>query len=537
MKRIGLGSILAAGVALAACAPANKSIVEVGEPQPFNPPGGDGAAKPAESGLALEFEALEIKGITFSPAALDFAEMPGNGTYVKRSIADQKKKADKAKGAAKLSEGKDLALVLWYTPPTGEPKEIKKQLKAQREQALVVLTAIAADPAANEDLLSAYATAEQAVGDKGKAAAAWDKVITKFPKSPKLVRYQALRDYLALQARQPLPFPLPEKLEGAPYELAYVAAWSKFRAADKAGALAAINAAAKGWTNLETLPAVRRDVMIIYARSGGDANEAYALLEELAKKDKGDMGRSSEALADAYSYAGEYDASSTLRDKQATGAAPARVGEIRLAQALVNYRLLRPDVAADAALAAWTAVQDPAAPVELREAVAKQIVNFGMIFHSEYAKTHDPRFAAPAKKLYTTYLTIPGRPDAAKVQGELLPNLDSTIKTYGAGAAGAAGGLLDQQTVQRHVGSYLEQVGACFEAQLQGDPTLTFTGKLVFVVGADGKVSDAKFEGPAEADKGAAVGKCIVARAGTWSFPASGTPAKVSYPFSFKPAK
>ena len=54
---------------------------------------------------------------------------------------------------------------------------------------------------------------------------------------------------------------------------------------------------------------------------------------------------------------------------------------------------------------------------------------------------------------------------------------------------------IDQQTVQRHVGSYLEQVGACYESQLQGDPALTFAGKLTFVVGADGKVSDAKLDG------------------------------------------
>jgi hypothetical protein len=117
-----------------------------------------------------------------------------------------------------------------------------------------------------------------------------------------------------------------------------------------------------------------------------------------------------------------------------------------------------------------------------------------------------------------------------------VPNLDTTIKTY-SGATPPAGAL-DQQTVQRHVGSYLEQVGACYEEQLQGDPALTFTAKLSFVIGADGKVSDAKVEGATEGDMGApAVAKCLTARAGAWLFPASGTAAKVSYPFNFKPAK
>jgi hypothetical protein len=535
-----MGSVLAMGVALAACAPANKSIVEVGEPQPFTPPGGD-AANPAEvAAQAIDFEPLDIKGITFSPGALDDAELPGNGVTVKRSIADQRKRAGKAKGAAKLTEGKDLALVLWYTAPSGEPKEIRRQLKAQRAEALTVLTPLAADPAATEDILAAYAAAEQSVGDEGKAATAWDAVITRFPKSGKLARYHALRDYLALKGRQPLPFPLPEKLDGAPYEASYVSAWVKYRGGDKAGAVADITRAAKAWTNLETLVSLRRDIMLIYSRAGGDPAAAYALIEEVSKKDKGDMQKIGDALADAYGYAGEYEAASALRDKLAGGAAGGRLAEIRLAQSLVSYRLLRPGDAADGALAAWKEVQGAgdAAPVELREAVAKQIVSFGMIFHSEYAKTHDLRFADPAKKLYAAYLGIPGRADSGKVKDELVPNLDTTIKTYSAAGATPPPGALDQQTVQRHVGSYLEQVGACYESQLQADPALAFTGKLVFSVGADGKVSDAKVDGAAEGDKGApGVAKCLAARAGAWLFPASGTAAKVSYPFNFKPAK
>jgi hypothetical protein len=522
------------GVALAACAPPNKSIVEVGEPQPFTPPGGTAAAKPAEA-TPIDFQPLEIKGILFSPGALDYPELPGNGTTLKRSIADQRKKLQKSKGAAKTTDSKDLALLLWYVaPPAGEPKEVRKALKAQRAEALTILTPLAAEGNVSEDVLAAYAAAEQGVGDEGKAATAWEALITKFPKSAKLARYQALRDYLALKARQPLPFPVPEKLEGAPYEFAYVSAWVKYRAADKAGAVAALTVAAKGWTNLETLTSLRRDVMLIFSRSGANPNDAFALIDELAKKDKGDIQKVGDLLADAYLYAGEYEAASALREKLAANAAGGRLGEIRLAQSMVSYRLLHPDAAADAALAAWKELQGEGIPVEVRESAAKQIVSFAMIFHSEYAKTHDTRFADPAKKLYTAYAAIPGRPDAAKVQNELVPGLDSTIKTYGGGPS--AGGVLDAPTVQRHVGAYVEQIAACYEAELQGDPALTFTAKLVFTIGADGKVSDAKMDGAGEGDKGApAVGKCLVARAGTWAFPAAGTPAKVTYPFTFKP--
>ena len=526
---------------LVGCAPSNKSVVEVGEPQPMNPQPAEGGARPAEaSAPSIDFQPQEIKGITFNPSALDHAELPGNGAMVKRSLADQKKRADKAKGAARQTEGKDYALLLWYSQPAGEPKDVKKLLKAQREEALKVLAPLAAEAGASEDVLAAYAAAEQAVGDEAKAAVAWDAVITKFPKSARLARYQALRNYLALKARQPLPFPLPESVDGAPYEAAYVTAWSKFRAADRAGAVAAITAAAKGWTNHETLPRLRPEVMLIYSRAGGGAAEAHAILSELVKKDNGDLAKLTDSLADAYAYAGEYEASAGLREKQAEGATPQQLGEIRLAQALVNYRLLRPAQAADAALAAWTAVAaaGDAAPPELREAVAKQIVNLGMLFHTEYAKTHDARFAEPARKLYTAYVAIPGRADADKIKKELLPNLESTITTYRDAKAPATVGALDQPTVQRHVTSYIEQVGACYEAELQGDPTLAFAGKLSFEIDKDGKVTAAKLDGVAEGDKGApAVARCLAARAATWLFPASGTSAKVNYPLSFKSAK
>ncbi len=536
------GTVFAAGLAvLAACAPANKSIVEVGEPQPFNPPpevagGGQGGAAAV---TPLEFEAVEIKGTVFSPGALDLAELPGNGTTVKRSIADQRKRAGKAKGVAKLTESKDLALLLWYTEPkTEDAKEKRKLLKAQREEALAVLAPLGTDPTASEELVAAYAAAEQAIGDETKAAAAWDGLVTGFPKSAKLARYQALRNYLALKTRQPLPYPLPESLDAAPYEAAYASAWVKFRTGDKAGAVAAITVAAKGWKNLESLISLRRDVMLIYSRAGGAPEAAWALLEGLVAKDKGDMQKVGSAVADAYFFAGEYEGSAVLREKLAAGAPPVRLAEIRLGQALVHARLLRPAEAADAFIASWTALAaaGDAAPVELREAVAKQIVIYAQIFHSEYAKSRDKRFAEPAHKLYTTYLTIPGREDADKVKGELLPNLDATIKTYGDASAPAAVGALDQQIVQRRVAGYLEQVQACYEAELSGDPALVAEAKLTFAIGPDGKVTGAKVAGAGTDRGGPAVGRCVESHAEAWLFPASGGASKVSYPFAFKTA-
>jgi len=521
-------------VSVVACGPANKSIVEVGEPQDM--PAGVGGGE--DRAVKVDLEVQEIKGVTFDPSGLDNPELPGNGVTIKSTIAAQEKKVAKAKGAAKAKESYELALLQWYTPPAGEGKEARKALKKQREAALGILTGLAADGAAGEDWVAAYAAAELAVGDNAKGVAALDALITKFPQSAKLARYQALRNYHDVKARKAPALPMPDKLDGAPYEAAYVDAWVKFRAADKAGAVAAITVAAKGWTNLESMPSIRRDVMLMYSRAGGDPQAAWTLMNEPIAKDKGGSGRILNALAEAYIFAGEFDAGAKLLDKQVENAEPARVAQIRQAQSLTHFRALRAAEAADALIAAWKGVEAAGdkASADLKEGVAKQMYTFALTYHSDYAKTHDPRFAEPAMKLYQAYAAIPGRADAEQVKTDNIPKLEATIKAY-ADTATAGVGLVDQQVVQRRVLSNLEQVGACFEAELQGDPTLAFEVKLSFRVGADGKLTKIAVDKAGDGRGAPAVGKCLGERAGSWAFPASGSESVVTYPFTFKAAQ
>jgi hypothetical protein len=495
--------------------------VEVGEPIAVEQKGDEVPVG------TLDFEAQALEGIVFEPIALEVPEMPGNGTVVKRSLADQKKRAAK-KGAAGVKEKYDYALLLWYTVPESGGK---KAIRAQREEALKVLTEIAGAGKPSEEILWAYAAAEHAVGDRAKAVGAWDKVIATYGSSANAPRWKALRDVIDLQARAPLTHPLPDTLDGAPYEAAYVAAWVHFRGGNAEGARAAIAQAAKGWTNLDTLPQIRRDFMIISARTGAAVPETMAILQELVARDKGDWLKVGRPLADAYAYAGEYGKSIEVLDALHQGAPPASQAEFRATQALSYYRLMQPGKAADALLEAWAKVGEAgdAASPELKELVGKRIGDFGVIFHAEYSKTRDERFAEPAKKLYAAYVTL-GRQDSAKVKDELLPNLEATIKQYTDPAAPKAFGELDKDLAKRHVGLYLEQVGACYEAALQGDPNLTVQQSLEFQVAADGKVTEAKAGDDA-------VGKCLAERARAWLFPATGVKIKVTYPFSFAPRK
>jgi hypothetical protein len=510
--------------ALGACGPGAGTQVEVGKPMKVEAPPGVEAPEPEAAKIALE--AWEIPGIVFEPEALNLAEMPGNGTTVKRTIDEQKKRVAKAKKAAAAKEKLDLGLLLWYTPPPGTGKEARKALRAQREEALKVLTEAAAQPGASEELLWAYAVAEHYAGDPAKAKGAWDALIGKFAASKQLARYQALRNVIDLKERAPLSQSQPASLDGAPYEAAYVMAWTRFRGGDAAGAQAALLAAAERWTNLESLVNLRRDFILIMTRTGGSPQVALPALGELVKKDNGDWDKVAGLLAEAYGGAGEFAASIEVYDVLFQNAPPEKQSELRLLQALAWTRLVEPAKAAQALAEAWKKLDGlPAAADPLRDAVAKRIGDLGIRFHFFFQKSRDERFLQPAKDLYALYLSIPGRADAAKVKDEYLPALEQTVKVY-AEAKGV--GELPADLVKRHMSLYLEQVGACYEAALQSDPALTSEQSLSVSVAADGKVTEA-----AASDDN--VGKCIAGRAKSWVFPATGVVTKITAPFKFAP--
>jgi tetratricopeptide (TPR) repeat protein len=507
---------------LSACGPPAGNQIEVGEPIPVKAP-----PKTEVPPTELTLDAQALQGVLFDPDALAIAEMPaGYGMAVKKTI-DQQRKLAKGKGAKAAQQKYELALLLWYTPGTGKPKQAKQQQLAQRGEALGILTELASEKGASEEVLWAYAVAEQAVGDPAKAQPAWDALIAKYPQSKNMPRFQALRDYLDLKNHKPLTFPLPASLEGAPYEAAYVASWTAFRGGDKAGAQAALKLAVTGWTNLETVTFLRRDILVIMSRTGAAPADAVALLQDACKKDNAACDKVIANLPDAYTYAGEYGAAAEVYDTLSSGAQPDVQAQYRAVQAVAYYRLLQPDKSAEALVQSWTTLaSSTTVDPQIKEAVAKRVGDFAVYFHADYAKTHDPRFIEPAKKLYSTYLAIqPPRPDAETIKTKNIPGLDETVKQC---TDTKAPGAFDEQTAKHHLGLYLEQIGACYELALQSDPTLTIAENFVITIGADGKITDAKAGDDA-------TGKCLVERAKEWLFPATGVVTKVTYPVKFSP--
>lgn len=481
----------------------------------------------------FELDADALQGYYFEPRALNQPEMPIGEGLVKRSLDEQRKRYKKAKGQAKQTEGETLVILLWYTPPAATGEELKKALKAQRKEALAVLREMTSGGAVPERILHERAVAEEVVGEGARAQADFDALVTAVPGN---LRYKALRDYYDLKENKPLTYPLGELGADAPYEAWYVEAWRRFRAADPAGAAEAITAAAMGWTNLETLAIVRTDVMVFLSRGGVPAEQALALVEELCGRDQCDLPGTIAGLSLAYQYAGEYDGAVKVIDVLAQGAAPARLADLRIQQAVLYYRLFRPQEAAAAALAALEAATAAGAdlPPDLKETIATNLRGLAVEMHTEYTQVYDPALGAPAKKLYAAYLALPDRADADQVK-EWAADLDTRM----AKGLQEGEGQLHTEVLQRHIRRRADQAKACYERVLQANPALEGSVKLTFDIDEKGATTPVQLDPAPGADGMALVASCLEQRLKKWTFSKRPYPgiSRVSWGVSYAPQK
>jgi hypothetical protein len=101
--------------------------------------------------------------------------------------------------------------------------------------------------------------------------------------------------------------------------------------------------------------------------------------------------------------------------------------------------------------------------------------------------------------------------------------------------ANVVGGL-DREVIRRVIVSHRAQIRYCYEKELSVKPGLAGKVLVQFVIAADGSVTMAR---PSEQTlDDPEVGKCIVSKVKTWTFPQpkGGGVVEVTYPFLFKPA-
>ncbi len=96
-------------------------------------------------------------------------------------------------------------------------------------------------------------------------------------------------------------------------------------------------------------------------------------------------------------------------------------------------------------------------------------------------------------------------------------------------------GGLDREVIRRVILSHRIEIRYCYEKQLSATPNLAGKVKIQFVIGADGRVTTARAMRSTLPDP--EVGRCIVSKVRTWTFPKprGGGVVVVTYPFLFKP--
>ena len=97
-------------------------------------------------------------------------------------------------------------------------------------------------------------------------------------------------------------------------------------------------------------------------------------------------------------------------------------------------------------------------------------------------------------------------------------------------------GALDRDIIRRIVRAHINEVRACYNAELTRDPNAKGTSKIQWTIGPDGKVTELKVEeGSSLNDEG--LNACITEKVKGLDFPkpASGEPTTLPFPFNLEP--
>jgi TonB family protein len=98
-------------------------------------------------------------------------------------------------------------------------------------------------------------------------------------------------------------------------------------------------------------------------------------------------------------------------------------------------------------------------------------------------------------------------------------------------------GSLDKEIIRRVISDHIQEVKACYEAQLRQVPWLSGTIRVLFTIGATGSVDTSEIGESTVHDQ--VVNDCLVKAVRAWKFPPpeGGGVVVVNYPFKFMPGK
>lgn len=514
---------------------------------PEGPTGGAGADGAASKtggpgDVSFEIQSQEIKGVLFEPEALGRPGMPLVEAKKKTTIDKQRATFEKAKDPVqKQAHAAILATMLYQKAKDAKPEEQQK-LYADARQVLRDAAAAAGEKDVDEITLRLLGSYELLLEDYAAAEAAWAGLVAKAPKDKAIQTNKAWWAYSLLKQYKnaaALEVVKNEALSDKQPELAYVTAWAKWRTGDNAGAWQAILTAAKGWGTMPGRDALDRDILLFAGRTEVPLDTSVSALSSIyGKKPDQQYELLAKLGLQAYQFAGRWHDGVKALDKALEVVGPkVPVNDrptIRYTQADYMVRLDDPVTAAKYAKEAIEALSACGTKCsdKTKHDLVQMVYIMGRLFHVLYATAHDDRYYQPAHDLYQ--LAVPRLTMDDKLRAEAQKDADTLEKTFKTMKAGV--GTHDKAAIGALLARHNQEVQACYEHALAGNPKLT--GTLVVHLESDetGKIKGTSTEPKAGLEGMSLVAACVDEQAKLWKLPArakaGSTRIKASYSMS-----
>jgi tetratricopeptide (TPR) repeat protein len=512
-----------------------------GAPEGSTTPTGAGAGsaaatKPTAAGdVSFDVPNIEIKGLAFEPEALGTPGMPLaepkgqakplTGAKMDAQITKQRDTVAKTKDPVQKQAQAALLATMLYHKSKETPADQQK-LWGEARQALRDSIPGGDYTKADEITLRMLGSFELLLGDFPNAEKAWGALVANNPKDKDLQFNKAWWAYTLLVQHKNADAlaaikdePISEKVP----ELAYVAAWAKWRTGDNAGAWQAILTAVKGWRDMPGRDALDRDVLLLAGRTGVSMNDAVTALSPIFGKGTDQQYELYAKLGlQAYQFAGRWADGVAALDKALATIGPKvppnDLPVIKYQQGDYTVRLDDPQKAAAFALDALKALPGCGAKCsnQDKENVVESVYIMARLFHILYATAHDDRYYQPALDLYQASVPLITMNQQTHTQAEKdMGYLQGSFKTMKHDA-----GTYDKDAIGALIKRHNQEVQACYEQVLSANPKLggTLTINLEANM-AQGQITGASSEPKAGMQDMSAVAGCVVERAKTWKLP------------------
>jgi tetratricopeptide (TPR) repeat protein len=494
--------------------------------------GGAGGTKPAAAGdVSIEIPSVEIKGVVFEPEALGMPGMPLYEPKRKITIEKQRDVFGKTKDPVQKEAQAAILATLLYQKSKDAKDDEQKALRLEARQVLRDAAAASGDKV-DEVTLRLLGSYELMHEDFAAAEQAWGALVVKVPKDKDALINKAWWAYALLKTSKNADAlaaikdePLSEKVP----ELAYVAAWAKWRTGDDAGAWQAILTAAKGWKDMPGRAEIDRDLLLFAGRTNVPVADGFTQLTTVYSKVKDPYGLYVKLGTQSYQYAGRWaDGVAAIEKALEVGADKVPVDDrptLRYLEADYTTRLDDPVAAAKHAKEALEALPKCGAKCSPKdmEQIVVNIYGMGRLFHVLYATANDVRYYEPAHDLYQAAIPLITQSDATRT--EATKDADVLERTFKAMKHDT--GTHDKDAIKALLQRHNQEVQACYEQWLSANPKLA--GNIVLNLEVD---QIGTIKGQSTEPKAGLAG-CIGEHAKAWRLPKRGsagsTRIKITY--------